>query len=103
MPQFVNIFKTSNSVSLQKEKSNFLIRQPQKTKLQAKLEKIEEEKSYSDKRTSICIRKLDELWAKIKELEEKQIDFDDNIDKLSKLYQLELIDEEGNPVNKNAN
>ena len=43
MPQFVNIFKTSNSVSLHKGKSHFLIRQSQKTKLQAKLEKIEEE------------------------------------------------------------
>ena len=49
---------------------------------------------------SICIRKLDELCAKIKELKEKQIDYDDNIEKLSKLYQLGLIDEEGNPVNK---
>ena len=103
MPQFVNIFKTSNSVSLHKGKSHFLIRQPQKTKLQAKLEKIEEEKSNSDKRMSVCIRKLDELCAKIKELEEKQIDYDDNINKLSKLYQLGLIDEEGNPMNKNAN
>ena len=71
--------------------------------MQAKLEKIEEEKSNSDKRMSICIRKLDKLCAKIKELEEKQIDYDDNIDKLSKLYQLGLIDEEGNHVNKNAN
>ena len=52
---------------------------------------------------SVYIRKLDELCAKIKELEEKQIDYDDNIDKLSKLYQLGLIDDERNPVNKNVN
>ena len=31
------------------------------------------------------------------------IDNDENIDKLSKLYQLGLISEEGNPKNKNTN
>ena len=100
MTQFVNIFKINNSVSLHKGKNHFLIRQPHKTKLQVKLEKIEEEKSNSDKKMSVCIRKLDELCAKLKELEEKQIDYDDNIDKLSNLYQLRLIDEERNQWTK---
>ena len=52
---------------------------------------------------SVCIKKQDELCAKIKKLEEKQIDYDENIDKLFKLYQLGLIDEEGNPAIKNIN
>ena len=34
---------------------------------------------------SACIRKLNELSAKLKELEEKQIEYDENIDKLSKI------------------
>ena len=99
LPEFVNIFKSSNSVSLQKGKSHFLIRNPKETKQQMRLKEIEEEKVTTDRKLNACIKKLDEFASKIKELEEKQTDYDENIEKLAKLYELGVIDDQGNFIN----
>ena len=98
LPQFASIFKVSNSVSLNKGRSHFLIRTPMETKQQIKLKEIEEEKNTSDRRLGVCIKKLDEYALKIKELEEKQIDYDDNFEKLFKLFELVIIDEKANSI-----
>ena len=98
LPQFASIFKVLNSVSLNKGRSHFLIRTPKETKQQIKLKEIEEEKNTSNRRLGVCIKKLDEYAVKIKELEEKQIDYDDNLEKLSKLFELGIIDEKANPI-----
>ena len=98
LPQFASIFKVSNSVSLNIGRSYFLIRTPKETKQQIKLKEIEEEKNTSDRRLGACIKKLDEDALKIKELEEKQIDYYDNLEKLSKLFELGIIDEKANPI-----
>ena len=99
LPEFVSIFKSSNSVSLQKGKSHFLIRNPKETKQQMRLKEIEEEKVTTDRKLNACIKKLDEFASKIKELEEKQTDYDENIEKLAKLYELGVIDDQGNFIN----
>ena len=46
-------------------------------------------------------RDLDLLKLKIKEFEFNQREADLNADKLSKLYDLGLIDENGDPINNN--
>ena len=64
-----------------------------------RLKEIEEEKVTTDRRLNACIKKLDEFASKIKELEEKQTDYDENIEKLAKLYELGVIDDQGNFIN----
>ena len=84
---------------MNKGRSHFLIRTPKETKQQIKLKEIEEEKNTSDRRLGVCIKKLDEYALKIKELEEKQIDYDDNLEKkISKLFELGIIDEKANSI-----
>ena len=84
--------------SLNKGRSHLLIRTPKENKQQIKLKEIKEEKNTSDRRLGAFIKKLDEYALKIKELEDKQIDYDDNLENLSKLFELGIIDEKANPI-----
>ena len=82
-----------------KGKSHFLVRTPKPTKAQVKMNKLEEEKKEAYTKATLIQRDLDSLKLKIKEFEFNQREADMNADKLSKLYDLGLIDENGDPIN----
>ena len=97
-PEFLTLFKTSQAISLFKGKSHFLARQPKKTNDKIKIEEYEEEKLSYDKKVLKLEQEIDRLHGKCQDL----IDINEadsiNAEKLDKLYQLGLIDENGNPI-----
>ena len=82
-----------------KVKSHFLTRAPKKTKDQLKVEKVEEERKEAFSKVKELKRNLESLKFKMEEYKVKQRDADRNTDKLSKLYELWLIDENSDPIN----
>ena len=82
-----------------KGKSHFLVWTPKPTKAHVKMNKLEEEKKEAYTKATLIQRDLDSLKLKIKEFEFNQREADMNADKLSKLYDLRLIDENGDPIN----
>ena len=84
-------------------KSHFLARTPKQTKNQIKINQLEEKKEDVFSKVTLIQRDLDSLQLKIKELESNQRDADNNADKRSKLYELGLIDANGDPINNNMN
>ena len=85
------------SVSIEKGKSYFLARAPRKYKQQIKLEKSEEQKKEDDSIIQLLKSKIVQLNTKLDEFENKNLENEDYSDKMSKLYELGIIDEEGNP------
>ena len=83
---------------ISKEKSCFLARPPLKSKQQHKMEMIEEEKKEADLRIVTLKDKIKILFSKLDEFEQKQLQLDDYTDKMGKLYELGLIDENGNQI-----
>ena len=61
---------------------------------------FEEEKEKYGSKINSLIEEINDLRYKIQQLEESQLDNQDNIDKLSNLYELGVIDEEGQFINK---
>ena len=97
--EFVEIFKSSKSLSLEQRKSYFLARAPKVNKYLSKIDKMEKERNEDDQLQLKLRGKIDSLNSKIKEFEAKQQDYDDYTEKMSRLYELGMIDEDGNPVN----
>ena len=94
-PEFVEIFKNSLSISFLRGKSHFLTRIPKKTRYKEEAEhykvKGEEAKSHIKQLED----KINELNDKIEELKQREKEADENAEKLSDLYQMGVIDEEG--------
>ena len=94
--EFIDIFKTSKAVSLQNGKSHFLARIPKMNKHQALLNQVNEEKKEGD----VLIAKLKDiinlLNLKLEKVEQKLSENEDYTDMMAKLYELGLIDENGN-------
>ena len=99
LPEFQNIFKNSQAVSTVNGKSYFLARFPKVTKNQSKLQKLEEEKKEFESHTSTLTQEINELKLKMEEMQEKLNEFDENQDKLSKLYEMGIIDENAELIN----
>ena len=97
--EFVDIFRTSKAVSLEKGKSHFLARQPKKNNYLIKLEKMEEESKYDAKLMDTLKLKINRLNKKIENYEIEKQENEDYSEKMNKLYQLGIIDEEGNLIN----
>ena len=97
-PEFISIFESSQSVLVQKGKSHFLVREPKKSKDAVMLDQAKQDKYESDKKVNLLHKELNELRNKLSELEEKQREFDYNEDKLAKLYELGVIDENANLI-----
>ena len=98
-PEFLKIFKNSQSISYSKGKSHFLARMPRPTKDQEKIKQLEEEKVDSYYKAKVLKLEIEELKDKMKKLEDEQRDAEDNVEKLSKLYELGIIDENGELIN----
>ena len=97
-PEFIDIFKKSQAVSLMKGRSHFLTRMPRITKDKQMIQDLEEEKERYDSKVSNLIEEIETLRNRIQQLEDSQVDNDDNIEKLSNLYELGVIDENGNLI-----
>ena len=97
--EFIEIFKKSQSISTAKGKSHFLARTPKLTKDQHKVIAIEEEKKEIQSKTDMLEEELNELKAKVRDLEYDKEEADANIEKLSKLYELGVIDDKGEFIN----
>ena len=80
-------------------KSHYLARAPKKTKEQLKIIKYEEQKEETNRNTEMILEELQSLKTKIKDFELRQDDADQNSDKLARLYDLGLIDANGDPIN----
>ena len=98
-PEFLSLFKNSQSASLAKKKSHFFARLPKKTNDQKKIDDYEEEKKKSDNKARQLEDEIDQLHDKVKEMTELRALYDENADKLDKLYQLGIIDDNGNYIN----
>ena len=94
-PEFIKIFKNSESISNSKGKSHFLARMPKPTKDQNKIRQLEEEKKDSYYKEKVFKLEIEELKTKMQKLEDDKKDAENNIEKLSKLYEMGVIDENG--------
>ena len=101
--EFVEIFKRSQSISTTNGKSHFLARNPKITKEQQKIITLEEEKKELDSKASILKEELNDLKSKMNDLQHQQEISDSNNDKLSKLYELGRIDENGELIRNDMN
>ena len=101
--EFVKIFKRSQSISTTNGKSHFLARNPKITKEQQKIITLEEEKKELDSKASILKEELNDLKSKMNDLQHQQEISDSNNDKLSKLYELGIIDENGELIRNDMN
>ena len=101
--EFVEIFKRSQSISTTNGKSHFLARNPKITKEQQKIITLEEEKKELDSKASILKEELNDLKSKMNDLQHQQEISDSNNDKLSKLYELGIIDENGELIRNDMN
>ena len=97
--EFIDIFRASKAVSLEKGKSHYLARKPKESKQHLFLEKAEEEDKESNRTIKLLKLKKSELNSKIEDIEGKLSDNEDYTEKISKLYNLGIIDESGNPIN----
>ena len=81
-----------------KGKSHFLVRMPKVTKDKQKIQALEEEKKECKSMVRSLVEEIKDLRNKIQQLEESQQENDDNLEKLSNLYELDVIDENGQPL-----
>ena len=102
-PEFVSIFKNSQSVSMHKGRSHFLTRESKISKDKSLINKFEEEKQIANKKIDSLECELHKLYEKIEELKEKQEEAIDNEQKLGKLFELGVINDKGEPINNDMN
>ena len=103
MPEFISIFKTSQSVSMHKGRSHFLTREPKLSKDKILIGKIEEERQNSERKIQKLEVELLKLSDKIVDLEKSQENASENKDKLAKLFDLGIINENGEFINNEIN
>ena len=60
---------------------------------------LEEEKEGCNSKIIGLLKERDTLREKIQQLEDSQLDNEENVERLSNLYKLGIIDENGNPTN----
>ena len=98
-PEFEVLFASTKSVSTMKGKSHFLTRMPKINKDHQKLMELEEEIKEHDSKEIELNRELEALKYKMEGFEDLQKENDENLDKLSNLYKLGVIDENGYLIN----
>ena len=86
-------FKQSQAVSTLPGKSYFLPRFLKPTKDHIQIRKLEMENEETKEKRFEAFEEINKLKSKLKDMEESQKNADNNLEKLSKLYQLGVIDE----------
>lgn len=99
-PELLAILKMSNAVSTQKGESYFLGRPPKVTQAQTKIQILEKEKKKAKIKMSKAHEELEILYNKVKFLEEKEIIADIQSEKLSKLIETRIINQDCDLVEK---
>ena len=97
-PEFINIFRKSQAVSTMRGKSHYLVRVPKLSKDKQYIEELEEIKQETDNRVQSLNEEIEVLRRKIGQLEDEQINSQDNLEKLSNLFKLGIIDSDGMPI-----
>ena len=97
-PEFLQLFKESKSVSLRKGRSHFLSRMPKKTKQQLLIENLVKEKEEHKAENSDLKVEIDKLHDKVEFLAEFEKQSNEHAHKLAKLFDLGIVDEDGNPI-----
>ena len=69
------------------------------SKEKRQINQLEKEKKNTDAQINCLNQKIEDLRAKIKQLKDEEFDHDDNLEKLSNLYKLGIINEDGQPIN----
>ena len=95
-PEFEKIFKESKSLSIESGKSHFLTRPPIKSIDKIKLEKAKEETKNCYYQIDIMNNEIKNLKEKLESVENSRQEHEENLEKLSKLYEMGVIDENGN-------
>ena len=98
-PEFVNISRKSQAVSTMSGKSHFLVRIPKQSRYKKQIRELEEEKKETDRKIDDLNNEIDSLRRKIEQFENDQMDHEENLEKLSNLFKLGIIDENGLPIN----
>ena len=97
--EFIDIFKSSQSISTLKGKSHFLVRAPKQTKEQLTIQKLTKENEDIISKTFAMKRELDILKNKLIDYDELDKQADLNARRLKRLLEMGLIDENADPVN----
>ena len=94
-PEFLSIFKSSQAVSTVSGRSHFLTRDPKITYAQREIIQLKEERKEIDRKADSFKLEIKYLQDKLTKLENIERENEDNIEKLSKLYDAGIINEEG--------
>ena len=80
-------------------KSQFLVRMPRTNKEHQFINSFEEERKGSNLKIRHLNQEIEKLKYKLQKFEDMQRKNEDNIEKLSNLYEMAIIDEEWHPTN----
>ena len=69
------------------------------SKEKRQINQLEKEKKNTDAQINCLNQKIEDLKAKIKQLKDEQFYHGDNLEIVSNLYKLGIIDEDGQPIN----
>ena len=100
-PEILNIFKESQSVSIVSGRSHYLTRDPKTTKDKIEINILKEERKELDRREDNFRKEIEALKHKLSKLEDIERENEENIEKLSRLYDAWVINEEGHYINNN--
>ena len=98
-PEFLDIFRSSQAISTICGKSHFLARDPKVDKAQRRINELKEEKKEIEDKNDDFRLKIINLQDKLAKLESIERENEDNIDKLSRLYEAGIINEDGEYIN----
>ena len=102
-PEILEIFKSSQAVSIVSGKSHFLNRHPKTTKDQIEIKILNKEKKEMERRSEEFKREIEHLKDKLSHLEDVERENEENIEKLGKLFDAGIINEDGNFVTNDMN
>ena len=101
-PEIIDIIKRSNAISTSKGKSHFLLRSPIKRKSKRQIEQEKMKAEADEKYVNELQDKLEEMRNTIEQFDQINEEAFENKEKLAKLYQLGIIDSNGD-VKENEN
>ena len=102
-PEFLRIFKSSKAVSTVSGKSHYLTRNPKTIYAQREINELKEERKEFFKKSENFKQEIKFLQDKLEKLENIERDHAENKEKLSKLYEAGIINEEGEYINNDSN